>query len=77
MSRVYLISAIVETIFCNILFILSVISAVNFGLGIVTIMLAVWAGAIGLQAVDDYERFSDFRNLEKEEKKLNKEKNLW
>ena len=54
MSRVYLISAIVETISCNILLILSVISIVNFGLGIVTIMLTVWAGAIGMQAVDDY-----------------------
>ena len=76
MSRVYLISAIVETIFCNILLILSVISAVNFGLGIVTIMIAVWAGAIGVQAVNDYEYFSNFRKLEKEEEKLNKEKNL-
>ena len=76
MSRVYLISAIVETIFCNILFILSVISTMSFGLGIVTIMIAVWAGAIGMQAVDDYEHFSDFRKLEKEEEKLNKEKNL-
>ena len=73
MSRVYLISAIVETIFCNILLILSVISAVNFGLGIVTIMIAVWAGIIGMQAVDDYEYFSNFRKLEKEEEKINKE----
>ena len=77
MSRVYLISAIVETVFCNILLILSVISAVNFGLGIVPIMIAVWAGAIGMQAVDDYEYFSNFRKLEKEEEKLNKEKSLW
>ena len=76
MSRIYLISAIAETIFCNILLILSVISAVNFGLGIVTIMIAVWAGAIGMHAVDDYEYFSNFRKLEKEEEKLNKEKNL-
>lgn len=76
MSRFYLISAIAETIFCNILFILSVISAVNFGLGIVAIMIAVWAGIVGMQAIDDYEYFSNFRKLEKEEEKLNKEKSL-
>lgn len=76
MSYIYLISAILETIFCNILLILSVMSILYFGLGIVTIMIAVWAGAIGMQAVDDYEYFANFRKLEKEEEKLNKEKNL-
>ena len=48
MSYIYLISAILETIFCNILLILSVMSILYFGLGIVTIMIAVWAGAIGM-----------------------------
>ena len=77
MSRFFLISAILETVFCNILAILSIIAIVNFGMGLVAIALVIWAGAIGMQAVDDFEYYSNFRKLEKEEEKLyEKEKSL-
>ena len=77
MSRFFLISAILEIVFCNILAILSIIAIVNFGMGLVAIALVIWAGAIGMQAVDDFEYYSNFRKLEKEEEKLyEKEKSL-